>query len=142
MRSFHPTSHHGIVALVFIAAILGCFLGGCTVDPNAPQTDTYSSSASGLSCWNGYCNLGMAYSQITVPRAPVASSGYSPQGQGFGGGFFPPSIEQKLGVAPNECFVDAPGGLRQTPCVLGRAIKGRFDALGGPALIYEPLSSN
>src|SRR4051812_27692352 len=98
MRSFH------IAFLVLFVALLGS-LGGCAVDPNGPQTDTYSSSASGLSCWNGYCSLGMAYRSITVPRLPAASSGYLPQGQGFAGGLFPPSVEQKLGVAPNECFV-------------------------------------
>jgi hypothetical protein len=65
------------------------------------------------------------------------TSGPQYAGPWGGGGLFPPSVEQRLGVNPNECFVDVPGGRQQVPCTLDRHVRYYFDAPGGRAVVFD-----
>lgn len=134
--------------LAVLVAIAGA---GCAVvpaDPNQPPPRVTTVDASRLDCRidigrhrnNSGCWM-RGYDAVIITtggQRDVARTAPIVAGQGALGGLFPPSVEQQLGVAPNECFVDMPGGnLRQVACVLGRPIKRFFDDLGGRALVYQ-----
>lgn len=128
-----------IALLIFLASGIGaCGTLPASAPPSGVAVTTVDQSA--LVCgihvgrgWNrGGCRYAWGEGIIITNGVPM---GYPVQGGSFVG--FPPSIEQRLGVAPNECFVDVPGGVQQVACVLNRTVKRYFDAPGGRAVVFN-----